>query len=161
MRSWVPSERVVYGVHQRSATIGCTPYTRQGGDAVPPREPLSRDRVLATAVGLADASGLAALSMRTIAAELGVVPMALYKHVAGKEELVDGMVDAVLAEFEPADPSLGWRDAVRARVLSARRAVLRHPWARQAIESRTRRSAAVLGYMDSLAGLFRAGGFSP
>jgi AcrR family transcriptional regulator len=117
--------------------------------------------VLAAAVDHADAHGLAALSMRTLAAELGVVPMALYKHVAGKEELLDGMVDAVIAEFEPPDPGLDWQAAVRARVLSARRAVLRHPWARQAIESRTRRTPAVLGHMDALAGLFRAGGFSP
>jgi AcrR family transcriptional regulator len=86
--------------------------------------------------------------------------MALYKHVVDKEELLDGMVDVVISEFDPPDPALDWKDGVRRRVLSARRAVLRHPWARQAIESRTRRSPAVLGYMDSVAGTFRAGGFS-
>ncbi|WP_230684837.1 TetR/AcrR family transcriptional regulator [Cellulomonas sp. JZ18] len=125
------------------------------------REPLTAARVLQTAVALADAQGLAAVSMRNVAQELGVVPMALYKHVADKERLVDGMVDVVVGEFEPADAALDWQEAVRCRVLSARRAVQRHPWARQAIETRTRRTPAVLGYMDSLAGTFLAGGLSP
>ncbi|KGH46895.1 TetR family transcriptional regulator [Modestobacter caceresii] len=124
------------------------------------RAPLSTDRVLRAAVELADAVGIDAVSMRRLAQELGVVPMALYKHVANKDQLLDGMVDVVLGEIEPADPALDWQVGVRARVLSARRAVLRHPWARQAIESRTHRTPAVLGYMDSLAGTFRRGGFS-
>ena len=124
------------------------------------RVPLSTERVLHAAVALADGVGIDALSMRRLAQELGVVPMALYKHVANKDVLLDGMVDVVLGEIEQADPGAPWRDAVRQRVLSARRAVLRHPWARRAIESRTRRTPAVLGYMDSLAGTFRAGGFS-
>ena len=88
------------------------------------------------------------------------MPMALYKHVADKDELLDGMVDVVIDEFAPPDPALDWKDGVRQRLLSARRAVLRHPWARRAIESRTRRTPAVLGYMDSVAGMFIAGGFS-
>jgi AcrR family transcriptional regulator len=125
------------------------------------RAPLSRDRVLRTAVELADVVGIEALSMRRLAQELGVVPMALYKHVAGKDELLDGMVDAVLLEVEPVAADLSWQETLRRRVLSARRAVLRHPWARKAIESRTRRSPEVLGYMDSLAGIFRSGGFTP
>lgn len=129
--------------------------------AAPRRAPLSRDRVLAGAVALADVSGIEAVSMRGLAQELGVVPMALYKHVANKEQLLDGMVDLVVDEFDRPDPGLDWRDAVRHRVLSARRAVLRHPWARQAIESRTRRTPAVLGYLDAVAGTFLAGGFSP
>ena len=70
------------------------------------------------------------------------------------------MVDFVLLDIDPADPAPDWQAAVRRRVLSAREAVLRHPWARKAIESRTRRTPVVLAYMDSLAGLFRAGGFS-
>jgi len=124
------------------------------------RERLNRTRVLQAAVALADESGIGAVSMRRLAQELNVVPMALYKHVADKDELLDGMVDAVIAEFDPPDPGLDWKNAVRQRILAARRAVLRHPWARQAIESRTHRTPTVLGYMDSVAGSFRAGGFS-
>ena len=124
------------------------------------RPRLNRERVLQAAVALADEAGIAAVSMRRLAQELGVVPMALYKHVADKDELLDGMVDAVIEEIGPPDPGLAWKSAVRQRILSARRAVLRHPWARQAIESRTARTPAVLHYMDSVAGAFLAGGFS-
>lgn len=124
------------------------------------RERLNRERVLRAAVALADESGIAAVSMRRLAAELAVVPMALYKHVADKDELLNGMVDAVIGEIAPAPAGLDWKSAVRQRILAARQAVLRHPWARQVIESRTTRTQAVLRYMDSLAGAFRAGGFS-
>src|SRR5829696_9869104 len=124
------------------------------------RTPLNRERVLHAAVDLADETGIESVSMRRLAQELGVVPMALYKHVANKDELLDGMVDVVLDEVDPLDPALDWKDAIRRRVLSARRAVLRHPWARHAIESRTHRTPVVLAYMDSLAGEFFRGGFS-
>jgi len=126
----------------------------------PRRERLNRERVLRAAVALADEAGIGAVSMRRLAQELGVVPMALYKHVADKEELLNGMVDTVIEEIDPPDPGLDWKNGVRQRILAARRAVLRHPWARQAIETRTTRSPAVLHYMDSVAGSFRAGGFS-
>jgi AcrR family transcriptional regulator len=124
------------------------------------RAPLSRDRVLSAAVALADQAGIESLSMRKLAHELGVVPMALYKHVAGKEELLDGMVDVVIGEIDPPLGDTGWKTAVRQRVLSARRALLRHPWASRVIETRTSRTPAVLGYMDSMSGMFLAGGFS-
>jgi AcrR family transcriptional regulator len=124
------------------------------------RAPLNRDRVLRAAVALADEVGVAGVSMRRLAQQLGVVPMALYKHVADKDELLDGMVDLVISEFDPPDPALHGKEGVRQRMLSARRSVLRHPWACQAIESRTRRTPAVLAYMDSVAGTLRAGGFT-
>ena len=124
------------------------------------RPPLSRGRVLAAAVELADEAGIEALSMRRLAQELGVVPMALYKHVANKEELLDGMVDVLVAGIDPPAPGRAWKNAVRLRVLSARAALLRHPWARQVLESRTNKTPAVLGYMDSFIAMFLAGGFS-
>jgi AcrR family transcriptional regulator len=124
------------------------------------REPLSRERVLRAAVVLADDAGLEALSMRHLAQELGVVPMALYKHVASKEELLDGMVDLIVAEIAPPADGAGWKEAVRRRVLSARQALLRHRWAPELIESRSQATPVVLDYMDSLIGMFRAGGFS-
>jgi AcrR family transcriptional regulator len=185
----------VYAVHLGETDTRCTMYTMSRAEGGPGatavrRERLNRDRVLQAAVALADESGIGAVSMRGLAKELGVVPMAIYKHVADKDELLNGMVDAVIAEFgaagpgaaDPsaaspgaavpavADPSVAdpsaavpsqtWKDGIRQRILAARRAVLRHPWARQAIESRTSRTPAVLHYMDSLAGEFRAGGFS-
>jgi AcrR family transcriptional regulator len=124
------------------------------------RVPLSKERILRTAVALADRGGVESASMRKIAQELGVVPMALYKHVSGKDELLDGMVDVVVGEIDPPSPGVDWKAAVRLRILSARRALLRHPWASRAIESRTEPTPMVLGYMDSMIGMFRAGGFS-
>jgi AcrR family transcriptional regulator len=128
--------------------------------ATKPRPPLSRERVLAAAVALADAGGVDALSMRKLAQELGVVPMALYKHVASKDELLDGMVDLVVGEIDPPAGGTGWKTAIRRRILSARRALLRHPWASRVLESRTDPTPAVVAYMDSMIGMFRAGGFS-
>jgi AcrR family transcriptional regulator len=121
---------------------------------------LNRDRVLQAAVSLADEAGIDELSMRRLGQELGVVPMALYKHVANKEELLDGMVEAIVAEIDPAVGGADWKNAVRLRVLSARAVLQRHRWARQVLESRTNQTPAVLGYMDSFIAMFLAGGFS-
>jgi AcrR family transcriptional regulator len=125
-----------------------------------PRVRLNRDRVLRAAVELADRDGLDAVSMRNLAEQLGVVPMALYKHVANKEELLDGMVDVIVGDFDEPTDDPDWKEAVREQVLAARRVLLQHPWARQVLESRTSPTPVVLGYMDSLIGRFRAGGFS-
>ncbi|MFJ8567857.1 TetR/AcrR family transcriptional regulator C-terminal domain-containing protein [Streptomyces sp. NPDC093514] len=124
------------------------------------RTPLSRDRVLRAAVAFADGSGIEALSMRRLAQELGVVPMALYKHVANKEELLDGMVEAVVGEIGGQVPGSDWKGAVRGRILGARGALLAHTWAAQVIRSRTGPTPAVLAYLDSVIAMFRAGGFS-
>ena len=126
----------------------------------PRRVRLNRDRVLRAAVTLADEAGIDAVSMRKLADELGVVPMALYKHVANKEELLDGMVDIVIGEIDPPASDADWKNAIRMRVLSARRSLQRHPWAPGAIESRTDPSPVLLAYIDSMIGILRAGGFS-
>ncbi|MFD2767194.1 TetR/AcrR family transcriptional regulator [Micromonospora eburnea] len=124
------------------------------------RAPLSRDRVLHAAVALADEAGIESLSMRNLAQDLGVVPMALYKHVANKDELLDGMIDVVVSEIDPPVPDAGWKDVVRRRILSARQVLRRHPWAPLAIESRNMATPALLAYLDSMVEAFRAGGFS-
>jgi AcrR family transcriptional regulator len=124
------------------------------------REPLSRERILDTAVALADEGGVEALSMRRIAQELGVVPMALYKHVANKDELLDGMIDVVVAEIDPPIEGADWKTTMRERILSARLALLRHPWASRVIESRGEPTPTVIAYIDSMMGIFLRGGFS-
>jgi AcrR family transcriptional regulator len=86
--------------------------------------------------------------------------MALYKHVANKDELLDGMIDVVVGEIDPPLSGTDWKTAVRERILSARRALLRHPWASRVIESRPEPTPMVIEYMDSMLGLFRTGGFS-
>ena len=83
------------------------------------RAPLSRERVLRAAVALADEGGVESLSMRKLAQRLGVVPMALYRHVANKDELLDHMVDVIVAEIDPPAAGAGWKAAIRQRVLSA------------------------------------------
>jgi len=100
------------------------------------RKPLSSDRLLQAAVALADEGGLDAFSMRGLAQELGVVPMALYKHVANKEELLDGMVDIVFSEIERPAGDLDWRSIMRRRAISTREALKRHSWAIGMMESR-------------------------
>ncbi|MFJ9074623.1 TetR/AcrR family transcriptional regulator C-terminal domain-containing protein [Streptomyces sp. NPDC102278] len=124
------------------------------------RAPLNRERVLRAAIALADEGGVESLSMRKLAQELGVVPMALYKHVPNKERLLDGMVDTVVARIDFPASGSGWKDAVRGRVLSARRVLVRHRWAARVIESRTGPTPAVLEYLDAMIGTFRDGGFS-
>lgn len=126
-----------------------------------PRRPhLSRDRLLRAAVALADEAGIESVSMRTLAEKLGVVPMALYKHVANKEELLDGMVDVVVGEIDPTVNGTDWKSTLRRRILSARRAQLRHPWASKVIESRKAPTPVVMAYIDSILAIFRSGGFS-
>lgn len=93
------------------------------------RIPLSRDRLLAAAVAYADQHGIDALSMRRLAAELGFEAMALYNHVANKDDLVDGMLDLVAAEIEPASPHGDWKSAIRANAISHHEMLMRHRWA--------------------------------
>ena len=124
------------------------------------RVPLTRERVLITAVALADQGGIESLSMRKLAQALEVVPMALYRHVANKDELLGGMVDVVVGEIDPSPSGTDWKTAIRERILSARSALLRHPWTSKVMESRTTPTPVVLAYMDSMIGLFRTGGFS-
>jgi AcrR family transcriptional regulator len=126
----------------------------------PKRERLSRERVLAAAVTHADHHGLDSVSMRRLAADLDVVPMALYKHVADKEALLDGMADLALSELGPLVDQGQWRATIRARILAARGLLLRHPWLRRVLETRPRQTPTMLGYLDSLIAVFRQSDFS-
>ena len=122
------------------------------------RSPLSRDRVLRAARELADAGGTGALTMQQIGRRLGVEAMSLYRHVRNKDDILDGIVDLVFAEIElPADRS-SWRAVLRARSISARAALRRHPWAITLMESRMSPGPATLrGREDVLAVLLDAG----
>lgn len=96
----------------------------------PPNRPvparLSRERIVRAAIQLADADGLDAMSLRKIATALDVRPMRLYGYIAGKEELLDLMVDAVHAEIRPAGDS--WREVLRSLAETTRHAVHEHEW---------------------------------
>jgi AcrR family transcriptional regulator len=125
-----------------------------------PREQLSEERVLRTAVALADRHGIEWLSMRKLADELGVSAMSPYYYVPNKERLIDGMVDMVFSEIEPPSLELDWRTAMRRRAVSTREALNRHRWAVGHMEGRTDHGPANLRLHDAVLGCLRAAGFS-
>ena len=126
-----------------------------------PRRRLSRKRVLETAISRADQGGLEALTMRTLAEELGVVPAALYRHVASKDDLIDAMVDVVFTEIGVPSGSGDWKTAMRRMAVSVREALSRHRWAIGLMETRRRGGPANLRHHDAVIGRLRAAGFSP
>jgi AcrR family transcriptional regulator len=123
------------------------------------RVPLTRDRVLASAMKLADAGGIDGLSMRKLGQALGVEAMALYYHFANKERVIDGIVDLVFGEIELPASGADWKAAMRRRAISVRDALLRHRWAIGLMESRTNPGPANLRHHDAVIGSLRAGGF--
>lgn len=110
------------------------------------------------AMELADAGGIESLSMRKLAAKLGIEAMSLYYHVKSKDDILDGMLDAVYAEFATPGAGEEWRAAMRERAESTRSVLARHPWAISM--ARTSPGAATLGHLDAVIGCLRAAGFS-
>ena len=132
-----------------------------------PRVPLSKERVLRAAVTVADEGGIESLTMRRLAEQLGVEAMSLYYHVANKEAVLDGVVEALMREieeetggFEVPGEDVDWKSAMRQRILSARAVMLRHPWAPGVFETRTRMGPSIVMYFEGMLGLMRKGGFS-
>jgi AcrR family transcriptional regulator len=129
-------------------------------DANRPR--VTRDRVLDAALELADEEGLEALTMRRIGKALDVEGMALYNHVANKDDILDGIVERVLVEIPLPAIEGDWQAEMRERAAAARRVFLRHPWAIGLLEARYAGSSpARLGYFDAVLGCLRAAGFTP
>src|ERR687886_1653277 len=102
---------------------------KQTKSTAPPRRPLNRDRVLRAAIELADAEGVEAITMRRLAKELGVEAMSLYNHVANKDAILSGILEAVIDEIELPSRRVGWKKAIRTSAISERDVLLRHPWA--------------------------------
>jgi AcrR family transcriptional regulator len=124
------------------------------------RVPLTHERVLQTALKLADQGGLESLSMRKLGQELGVEAMALYYHFANKEELLDGIVDLVWSEVELPVAGADWKSAMRQRAVSLRDVLARHRWAIGLLESRRHPGPANLRHHDAVIGNLRAAGFT-
>ena len=124
------------------------------------RTPLNRGRVLQAAVELADRGGNEALSMRKLGQELGVDAMALYRHVRGKDDLLDGLVEVIVGLIERPTPSGNWKADLRRQAMAARSVMLRHPWARRALEERGTGGPACLAYIESILETLHDGGFS-
>lgn len=124
------------------------------------RMPMSRERVLDAAIRLADAGGIESLSMRKLAQELGVEAMTLYYHVANKDDILNGMVDIVLGEFDLPSRGAEWKPEIRRTAISAHEVLVLHPWAASLVLTAAGISPARLRYMDSILGCFRDAGFS-
>src|SRR5579859_6686666 len=125
-----------------------------------PRSPLTKERVLRTAIDLADQSGLEALSMRRLGQELGVEAMSLYKHVANKDDILNSIIDMVVGEIALPTPGAGWRAAMRRRAISAHQVLLRHPWACMLMVSRIHTGPFMLGYVNATIGILLEAGLS-
>lgn len=134
---------------------------REGiGRRRPGRAPrVSREQVLETALAIADERGLEGLTMEAIGGRLGVRAMSLYRHVANKDAILDGIVDLVFAEIESPPADLGWKAALRRRSASARVVLLRHPWAVGLMETRMRPGPANLAHHDAVLGVLLGAGF--
>lgn len=124
------------------------------------RPALSRERVLQGAVAVADARGIAALTIRSLAQHLGVKPMSLYYYVANKNEILDAIVDVVFSEIDLPTVDGDWRSEVHLRATSARHVLRRHSWAIGLLESRTSPGPATLRHHDAMIGTLRGAGFS-
>ena len=124
------------------------------------RTPLSRERVLRAAVELADEGGIESLTMRRLGQELGVEAMSLYKHVSNKDAVLDGIVDLVLGDIDVPPSGTPWREAMRARAVSAHQVLLAHPWAALQIMSRFNIGPGMTRYLDATLGRLLEGGFT-
>jgi AcrR family transcriptional regulator len=135
------------------------PMARKTSAKAEPRIPLSRERVLSAAITLADEAGIKSLSMRKLAEGLGVEAMSLYNHIANKDDLLDGIVEAVAGEIVAPSRETEWKTAIREIAISAHETLLRHPWASD-LWMTTNPGPARLRYGDSLLGALRGSGFS-
>lgn len=127
------------------------------------RVPLSAARVVAAAIAVADTEGLSAVTMRRLAADLGVEPMSLYHHVPGKDHLLDAVAEAVLVEVNAAVAARvrtgeDWRAALRHRCLAAREVMVRHRWAPGLLGSRSNIPQSLYPYYEEILATMVRGG---
>jgi AcrR family transcriptional regulator len=133
---------------------------KPAGDSAAERVPLSRERVLAGAMTVADAGGIGALTIRSLAQELGVKPMSVYHYVAGKDEIIDSIVDLVFSEIDLPVAGADWRTEMIRRANSARRVLAVHPWATALLQSRLHPGPATLRHHNAFIATLRTAGFS-
>ncbi|MDX3004307.1 GntR family transcriptional regulator [Kribbella solani] len=156
-------ERLVHPSPGVGTVVGPPPRTRRADSAAPERRvlpdgslDLDRAEVVEMGIAIADAEGLAALSMRRIAAELGVSTMALYRYVGGKDALVVQMVDSAIGEFPLGPAPAHWRDAIAAVARVHWAAYRKHLWLASAISlSRPQLVPRLLPHTDAVLGALR------
>jgi AcrR family transcriptional regulator len=124
---------------------------------------LSRDRILASAVRLADRDGLDGVTMRRLGQTLGVEAMSLYKHMANKDAILDGLLEHVLEEVELPQPGGDWEPELRRAAVSLHEALSRHPWACSLVMAPASSPSALLArirYIEALLRTLREAGFT-
>lgn len=138
-----------------------TKKTKTNPKAMPERIRLSREAVIHAAIELAGQIGIETLSMRKLAEALGVEAMSLYNHVKNKEDLLDGMVDAVVAEMYIPNTNGAWRQEICTATLSSHEVLMAYPWASMLLVSRPAVGAAKMAHFDAIQGCYCDAGFSP
>ncbi|QVQ50276.1 TetR/AcrR family transcriptional regulator [Spiractinospora alimapuensis] len=139
--------------HRVAATLWGDPPARRRG----PKPRLSRDSVVAAAIGVADGEGLASLSMQRVADELGCAKMAIYRHVPGRDELLALMVDSVFGP-PPELTDTSWRDGLRHWALGVREVFRRHPWSLDGAAGGRVMGPNELAWLEAGLAVFRATG---
>lgn len=124
------------------------------------RAALSRERIVEAAAAVADRGGIAGVSMRAVAAELGVEAMSLYHHVANKDALLDALAGWAFEQIHAPDVDAPWRPGMVRRARSAREVLVQHPWALGMIEARPRPGTPLLRHFDQVLGCLMNSGFS-
>ncbi|MHA7268428.1 TetR/AcrR family transcriptional regulator [Arthrobacter sp. HLT1-20] len=124
------------------------------------RAVLSKERIVEAAALVADRGGIDAVSMRSVAAELGVEAMSLYHHVANKNALLDSLADWAFEQISAPEVDTPWRPAMVGRAQSARTVLVRHSWALGMIEARPRPGTPLLRNFDRVYGCLLNSGFS-
>jgi AcrR family transcriptional regulator len=126
------------------------------------RDPISKDAIVTAAIALLDREGLAALSMRRLAEELGTGAASLYWHVGSKDGLLDLVLDQVIGEQKVPDPDPDrWREQIKEVARVQRGACLRHPWVVRVSIGRIPMGPNALRYSERILAILRAGGLPP
>ena len=124
------------------------------------RKPLTKLMILNASLRLADENGLEQLSMRKVAQSLNVEAMSLYNHIANKNDLLDGMLESVVAKFELPSINQNWQNAMRKAAISAHQVLLKHPWAAHQMISKISVGPARLAWSNATIGCLHEAGFS-
>lgn len=122
---------------------------------------LTHRAIIQAAAEVADAGGVAAVTMRSVAKTLNVEAMSLYYHVANKEALLDSLSEWVFEQIALPDIAENWRTAMIARAKSARAVLSKHSWALGMLESRSTPGKKLLAHHDRILGCLLGGGMSP
>jgi AcrR family transcriptional regulator len=123
------------------------------------RPRLNRQRVLKTAIKLADRDGIESVTMRRLGKQLGVEAMSLYNHVANKDDILEGIADAVMGEIERPPEDTEWKSALRSNAIAVRDLLVRHPWA-SSLKIRRMPGPATLHQNEWVLKTLREAGFS-